>query len=415
MFGSRLVGSALFCVFSLSSIHALAEEPLALSLDDALKRAEQKSPAVVIGTSAVREAEARRVGSRVVMPVNPTLSVDARPPITQGTIGDLGYSATLDMRFDIGGAPGARYREAGHAANAATADLAMDRHRARAEAWTAYVKTRVAEARVAETQTLIAQAQRILDASKQRAAAGASGDIEESIATGDLAQLTAELSSAKRQQQIHLGELRNVLDLDGTRPLDLTTPVGDPPAPAPADELAQKALAARPELGQIRSRVALLDATDERLSKETFPRVGLYLGVDAAPVSPIFGVVGLSVELPVAQRNQGPRAVVSAAREGNLARLEIEARRVVREVQTARIAYEARRAELEVLTTTAVPAAERALTLVETGWRSGKLDVFRVASAARDVARAKGLRLDALEAAWVDRIELDRAAGGGTR
>jgi outer membrane protein TolC len=54
---------------------------------------------------------------------------------------------------------------------------------------------------------------------------------------------------------------------------------------------------------------------------------------------------------------------------------------------------------------------------VEIGWRAGRFDVFRVASAARDVARARTLRLDALEAAWLGRVELERTTGrvGGVR
>ena len=116
--------------------------------------------------------------------------------------------------------------------------------------------------------------------------------------------------------------------------------------------------------------------------------------------------------LPVAQRNQGPLAVNMRERESDQARLEIELRRIDREVAATRAAYESRRAELRALAEEAVPAAERNLLLIETGWRSGRFDIFRVTSAARDLVRMKAMRLDALEAAWVERIALERAAGG---
>jgi outer membrane protein TolC len=61
-----------------------------------------------------------------------------------------------------------------------------------------------------------------------------------------------------------------------------------------------------------------------------------------------------------------------------------------------------------------VPAAERTLELVEQGWLAGRFDVFRVATAARDLVRVRAARLDALEMAWRARIALDRAAGGVT-
>jgi outer membrane protein TolC len=156
----------------------------------------------------------------------------------------------------------------------------------------------------------------------------------------------------------------------------------------------------------------LLQATDERLEREVYPRVGLFTGVDAAPYSAMFWSVGASVELPVAQRNQGPRAVAAREIETERSRFELEQRRITREVTSARSAYEARRAELAVLADQAIPAAERNLTLIETGWRSGRFDVFRVTAASRDLVRSKGLRLDALEAAWMERIALEQAAGG---
>jgi cobalt-zinc-cadmium efflux system outer membrane protein len=411
---ARVARAALCLVAFLLPRAAEAQAPLSLSLPDALERASQHAPDVVMGAHAVREARAHRVGAGIVMPVNPRLMVDARPPITGGTIpGDLGYGANLEMLFDVGGAPAARVREANRYAEVAEADLGAQRLRARAVAWAAYLRVRVAERRIEETQSLVASAQRILDASKQRGEAGAAGDIEQAIATGDLAQLQAAIDDAARQRDSRASELRDALDLDASQPLVLTTPLTDPPPAEETKDLVARALASRPELAQIRARIAHLDATSERLSREVFPRVGMYLGVDAAPVSPIFGVLGVSVELPVAQRNQGPRAIVEAARASETDRLDLLSRRIVREVTAARAAYEARRGELAILTSTALPAAERALTLVETGWLAGRFDVFRVATAARDVARARGLRLDALEAAWLERIALDRATGGG--
>jgi cobalt-zinc-cadmium efflux system outer membrane protein len=415
---ARSICGALVAAALLVTANAGAAESISLTLDDALERAKDRAPEVVIGAHAVREARARRAGAGVVFPTNPRLSMDARPPITGGNLSDVGYGATLELLTELGGAPAARVREVERAAELAEVELGAERVRARAAAWTAYLRANVAGARVDQTRELISAARRILDASKQRAGAGASGDIEESIAAGDLAQLEVVLEGASREREAQLSALRDVLDLPATQPLALTTALGDPPAPPETSDLVARALRARPELAQIRARVALLDATGERLEKETFPRIGGYVGIDAAPLSPIFGVVGVTVELPFAQRNQGPRAVVEAARAGDVERLALQARRIEREVTTARAAYEARRAELDLLTRSAVPSAERALELVEVGWRAGRFDVFRVASAARDVARARGLRLDALEAAWLERIALDRATGGasgGTR
>lgn len=391
---------------------ARAEETAQLSLADALATAGDKAPDIVLARHSTREASALRVGAGLVMPANPRVQVDGRPPITGGTLADLGYSATIEAPFDLGGAPGARVREADRHVDLANAELAVARLRAKAMAFTAYVRAQVAGERIRATASSVEIARRIVAASKDRAELGAAGDIEQSLASSDAAQLEAQIVAATHERDLYLMDLREALDLPPDRGLVLTTPLTDPSPPLPADALVARALALRPELDVIEKRIALLDATDERLGKETFPRVGLYGGVDAAPVSPIFGFVGVSVELPFVQRNQGPRAVVRAARDAESSRLELLRSRIRRDVTSTRAALDARRAELDTLTERALPTAERTLTLVETGWRSGRFDIFRVTTAARDVARVRSLRLDALEAAWLDRIALDRATGG---
>jgi outer membrane protein TolC len=118
------------------------------------------------------------------------------------------------------------------------------------------------------------------------------------------------------------------------------------------------------------------------------------------------------VELPVAQRNQGPRAVSARERESAEADLGLEARGLSRAVLAALSSYDASRRELDRLTTRAVPAAERTLSFAEAGFEAGRFDVFRLLNAARDSLRVRASRIDAIEAAWVARIELERAVGG---
>jgi cobalt-zinc-cadmium efflux system outer membrane protein len=414
---SFAAGLALAC--TVTAPPALSAEPaglvspglVSLSVEDVLRRAEN-APEAVIARLSIREAEARRVAAGLRFPSNPRLSTEARPPFTGGSLHDIGYGATLEVPFDVGGAPPARLREADRGVDLAQAERVVARRRARTEAWAAYVRAEAARTRVAETDELVAIAERILRASKERAGSGASGDIDPSAAESEVAVLEATRESSIRQREASDAALRGALDLPAASTLQLTTPLADPP-PAPDEgALVAKALSHRPELARLRARLAWYAAIDERLDKETFPRLGVYFGVDAAPVSPIFGAVGISVELPVAQRNQGPRAVIEEARVTEATRLDQQLRIVAREVGAARTAYEARRRELGVLQTRALPAAQRTLELVETGWLAGRLDIFRVTTAARDLARVRAARLDALEGAWLERVALDGAIGG---
>jgi outer membrane protein TolC len=103
--------------------------------------------------------------------------------------------------------------------------------------------------------------------------------------------------------------------------------------------------------------------------------------------------------------------VTARQREGVRTRIELEARRLSRDVVAAWNAYEARRLELERITQRAMPAAAKTLSFAEAGWQAGRFDLFRLLTAARDALRLRANRIDVLEAAWLARIELERAVG----
>jgi len=392
-----------------------AESPgtLSLTLTEAVNRAMADAPEVVSGRQNVREADARRVGAGILMPTNPRLAIDLRPSVTGGNgFRDLGYGAVLDLPFQPGGAPSARITEAERTTSVARADLVFDRSSARLRAFTAYVKSQIAELRIAEARSAMEISNRVLTAAQRRFAAGAASELEQASAELDVALLQASEIASVSERNSQLMDLRDALNLPPSLPLELTSPVVDPPELEDAARLVERAAKRHPELAALQARVMLLEATQTRLEKELFPRFSLYTGIDAAPVSPIYGIIGLTVELPVAQRNQGPLAMTARARETALTHLDLASRRLARDVVAAYQAYEARRLELSRLNDKAVPAAERTLSFAEAGWQAGRFDLFRLLTAARDALRVRATRIDVLEDAWMARIELERAVGG---
>ena len=410
------LASLLLCsatvVLTLSRVQsAQAAAPLSLSLPEALSRAKATGPEVTRARYAVREADAKRVGAGLVLPANPRLQVDARPLVSGGS-GRMGYGATLDVLFDVGGAPRARVREAARYSALANADLALSASSARVRALSSYVGAQIAELRITEADAALVVARRVLEATERRVNAGAGSELDAASAQLQVAELEAARMAFERDRATSQMDLRDALDLGSEVALILTSPVVELPPVGEVNALLQRALTTHPELKAIQARVALWSATEERLRAEVFPRLGFYAGIDAAPLSPTYGVLGLSVELPVAQRNQGLRAQSARARESAEADLDLEARLLSRAVVSALNSYESSRRELERLSTQAVPAAERTLSFAEAGFQAGRFDVFRLLAAARDSLRVRASRIDAIEAAWIARIELERAVGG---
>lgn len=383
-----------------------------LTLEVALARAREAAPEVQLAARLVAEAEATRVGAGVPFPTNPRLFADWRPMAFelpgQPTEPRHGYNLGLDGTFEVSGAWAARSEEAERRVALARAELTAEQTAAVMRAWTAWVELHVARERVARLQAVLELEQRLEAAARERVAAGVAGDPELTSVTAELAVVKAQQLEAVRREGQARFALARVLDLDVEALASESLALRDV-AEEPA--LVEQALARRPELATLKARLAMLEAMEGRLAREALPKLGYNLGLDAAPASPVFAYAGLAVELPVAQRNQGPRALAAAQRATEKARLEAQLRRVAREVAAARHSYEARRAQLAVVSDEALPAARRTQALVEQGWRAGRLDVFRLISATRDTLRLEVDRLDTLHAAWLDFIELQRAAG----
>lgn len=406
---ARWVYVGMSCALPLSA----AAQSVRLSLPQALERASQRAPELVLREQQIREVGARRAGAGIIMPVNPRLQLEVRPPFSQGKfIGDLGYAATIDGNFDLGGAPGARVREVERDVELASAERQLERVSARLRVVAAYLGAQLDELRAREARAGMEIAQRVLDAAQKRIDAGAGSEFERASAQLELTRVATAEEAALRERDAALMALRDGLDIAASAPLELTTAVEEPPPLAAESTYLAAARKHHPELVVSAARERSLLATRERLERETFPRLGLYAGIDSAPKSPAFGVLGVSGELPVAQRNQGPRAVVAAELETERARRELRVRQIEREVTEAYSAHERRRRELTLLTRDGLPAALRSFELAEAGWQAGRFDWFRVALAARDLVELRAQRIEALAALWAQRIVLARAQGG---
>jgi cobalt-zinc-cadmium efflux system outer membrane protein len=388
------------------------QQPVALSLDQALALAQRVAPDLRLAEGRVREADASKVGASVRLPVNPRISFDGRPGLDRETRGKIGYASSLDFVFELGSVPASRMREADARIDLARAETAQNRLDVHARVLRAYTGTRLGNLRIEQATQAITIAERILAATRDRLAAGAGSDIEVTSAQIELATLRGELFRARGDRTRFEMELRHLLGLSATAAIELTSPADKPEPGPPIESLVRYALAHRPDFVVMQARLSLLAASDERLRREARPKLGLAAGLDASPQSPMFGSLGLSIELPVAQRNQGPRALVAAERWTENLRLEIERSRAELELRATLAAYESRLAEMDVLTQEGIPAAEQRLDLVETGWRSGRFDIFRLTTAARELVQMKALRLGLLEQIWLERANLITLSGG---
>lgn len=398
----------------LCAAHPAAPDPLAAVLD----RARQASSEVRLAARAVAEAEAGRVGQGIIFPTNPRLAAEGRrlavpqPGVSTSVDPLFGLGVTLDGLVEVSGAGAGRLAEAEQRLALARVELSVATARAASRAWRAWIDLEVASRQRASAEEAVALQERLSEATHQRSSAGAAAGPDLAVVALELATARAQREEAGWAQAAAELELRSALDLPLHEAVPPATGLGFPPAPRDEAELLARAVERRAELAAVEARLKVLAAAEGRLGLEAFPRVGMLAGYDGAPASGSYGFLGLSVELPVAQRNQGPLAVVRTQAETERERAQIVRRQVEREVAATRQRYQAQRARLEVLEREAVPAAESNRRLVEEGWRAGRFDVFRLAAASRELNRVRTERLAALRGAWSEFIDLERLSGG---
>jgi len=122
-------------------------QSVSLSLEEALARAREQAPAVLIARARIEEARGRLAGARVRFRENPTIDVGTGPRSTEvGTLTDLDIG--FIQSFETGGQRAARIAgaEAGIARETATA--AEARRAALRSVALAYLRTQYAQDRI---------------------------------------------------------------------------------------------------------------------------------------------------------------------------------------------------------------------------------------------------------------------------
>lgn len=406
----RLRCAAAFVSVLASSVAAAAP----LTLDSALRRAWDANPAVVEAKAEIEAARAERDAAARVLRYNPTLSAAAGPRYG-GDSSTVDLGVELSQPIEIAGQRGKRL-EAAEAALRTTQRRADElRADVAIQVSAAFFGTLAAEDRVRAAERAVDYARQSSTAARERFEAGAATQIDVNAALVDLGRSQRELLAARQARLQARAELALLLALTSDAELELsgtleegTTSSADVPA---RDEAVRAALTRRPDLLAARAALERARAEASLARREGFPTPSLGVSVEREADEQI--VQGLlSFELPVFERNQAARGVTNARvtqAETALAALE---RRAEREVDLALQRLATAREVVAAFQKGINAAAEDNVTLVQEGYRAGKLDLYQLLLIQRDALEARRGYLDALEELANARAQLTRVTGG---
>lgn len=399
---SRLfvVGAAVLLA-QLIPVYTYAAEPL--TLEQALVLSLSASPDLRSAAQNVAIAEGALV--QAGLRPNPELSL-----LREGMSATSGRTDTyqLTQPIELGGKRGARIKLADQEQTLARGDVSVAAAELRANVTAAYLEALTAQEHVALAKESLSLAGKATSAASRRVAAGKISPLEqtrskvaEAGARLELSQALAEAALARRRLAAYWGSVQ-----PEERPLaapDINL------AAIPSLPELQARLDASPQVQRARMQVAREEAQLNLAQTDRVPDVALTLGKKKDSLTNVSQtVVGLSVPLPLFNRNQGN--LLSALRRVDKAKTDVEveylkaSQALADAHQRALLSQE----QIDSMRQEILPAAQSAFDASVTGFELGKFGFIDVLDAQRTLFQSRAAYLGALAARYRALADLER-------
>lgn len=380
--------------------------PPSLTLADALAEGSARSQAVVAAEADVRAARGRleQAGYRS----NPELSLEVENVLGTGELSGLRALETtlaVNQRLDIGGRRGARVRAAQAQLTVQQLRLAIVRADLGFSIREQFARSVASRERLSQASETVTRARELARVAGVLVEVGRDPPLRALRARSALAQAVADEEAARAEDLA----ARSLLSATLGSGLAIAFVEGEMNVPPPVD----------PDGGPLEVRLAQAEraAAEAAVGVETSagrldPAVGL--GVrHIRDTGDVALVGGLSVPLPVFDRNRGGVSAARAALEA------AEARRAAAEIaadariRNARGAVAASLRRIEALDRSAIPEAAEALRLAEVSYREGRATLLELLDAQESYTAARASLTDARLALALAQAELARAVATG--
>ena len=380
-------------ILALSTGPASAQDPLVVTLDDALELsgvAEQAGNPVsnprLLGPRAETDAAAALVDQARLGP-NPEVSFEVENVAGSGAFSGLQsteYTLSVGQRLELGGKRSARVGAAEAQAKLASlrADLTtvelgqLVRER--------YLTAAAAAARVELAEDVVARNEELARIAGVLVEVGREPPLRALRADAALAEARASLVEAEAESLSARTALA-ALWAGGEAPL---VPAQFPNIVPPASLMSQAMESLTYRVARAESTAAAAEIARQRSLRIPDPTISAGVRRFGESGDNAF-LVGVSIPLPFRDRNQGNIAAAEARLRAANAREAVALADYEQAVATARARYLGAEARVETLSQTSLPQAEEALRLVRIGYRNGRFPLIEVLAAAeaRDTIR----------------------------
>lgn len=404
------LGGLLWLACAGTFARAQSLQPPDLTYPQALQLALAHNPelAATAAEVQIKSGAGRQAGLRP----NPELSIELENFAGQGEFNDTdGAEATLQLSqlFELGGKRDRRRQLAASEQAVAEQELAVKRLELTAATRKAFVQLLAAQQGLALAEEQVRLAEGVFATVEARVSSGKVPAVER-----QRAEVTLAVSrSAEVQAELSLTGARQALALQwGGQPL-AGKAVGALEELAELPELASLTaqLERTPEAARWQQEAAASQARIALARSSAVPDLTLSLGLRQFQQNDDTALVaGVSLPLPLFDRNQGAVAAAGAALKQNRHRQQAAQAQNRGDLANSYAALVAAHGQAQVLREQVLSAAQRAFEAAELGYGVGKFDYLAVLDAQRTLFEVRGQYLQALTAAQLALADLDRLA-----
>lgn len=383
-----------------------------LTLGEALARVLKFNPSLAAFSWEVRakEAEALQAG---LLP-NPELDLEMENFAGSGEFSGTDASettVTLSQLVELGGKRAKRRAAAGLGADLAGWDFEARRLDILTATNKAFMAVLAAQERLTQAEELYALSEHFFRSVRDRVDAGKVPPVELTraqvpLTTARIAQDQARLSLEAARRELAILWEGEAAEFD--RAVGSLEPVR--PAP-PLEELVSLS-AQNPDIARWKSEEQERSARLALERANAIPDLTLFVGGrDIQETDDQALVAGLSIPLPLFDRNQG--GIAAARANQNKTRQESRAawNQARASLAASHGALSSAYIEVKSLRDEILPAAEQALEASDLGYRAGKFGFLEVLDAQRTLFEAKGQYVEALSAYHQAKAEVERLVG----
>jgi cobalt-zinc-cadmium efflux system outer membrane protein len=376
-----------------------------LTLEQAVEKSLAANPSLRAAALDVTIADGARRQAGLLP--NPEVSI-----LREGTrSGSRTQTVQLSQVLELGGKRSARVNLAERERSLAAGNLSVARTDLRADVTTAYFDALSAQERVQVAQTSLDVARKAAFAAQKRVAAGRVSPVEQDRAGLALSSARLELAQAQSELSIAMNTLAAYWAETATVPRSLAIPELDLKPARPLEEL-QRRLDTSPQLRRARLQVEREDAQVGLDRSQRIPDLTLIVGRQKDDeLGRSQTVLGVSIPLPLFNRNQGSLQASLGRAEKARTELEAERLRLHQSLSSAYQRAQLSREQVRTMRDDILPAAQRVFDAAVTGFEAGKFAFLDVLDAQRTLLQIRTQYIQALYDRYRAAADLGRYVG----